>query len=319
MLEDLLRQNKCFKLVCGAGNEDVQEVERLVYLYSKAGCRFFDLSANIDVIKSAKRGIHLAEMSENCYLCVSIGIAGDPHTSKAQIDTKLCSKCKTCINICPQYAIAENNEFCQVKKEACIGCTKCIKICPNNAISMYTRPFDIDEFIPEILNEVIDCIEFHANIENETQVMEKWKTLNNIYDGILSICIDRSNLGNKRYISRIKNMIKNRAAYTTIIQADGIPISGGNNDYKSTLQAVAAAEIVQNENLPVYILLSGGTNSKTKALANMCGIFPNGIAIGSYARKIVKEYIIRDDFYSNQEIQNKALEIAKNLVESCVE
>ena len=50
MLEDILKNKNCFKLVCGAGNEDKNEVEKLVYLYSKAGCNIFDISANIDVI-----------------------------------------------------------------------------------------------------------------------------------------------------------------------------------------------------------------------------------------------------------------------------
>ena len=42
MLKDLLESKHCFKLVCGAGNEDVEEIKRLVYLYAVAGCRFFD-------------------------------------------------------------------------------------------------------------------------------------------------------------------------------------------------------------------------------------------------------------------------------------
>ena len=43
MLKDLLEAKKCFKLVCGAGNEDTLEVEKLVTIYSKAGCNFFDV------------------------------------------------------------------------------------------------------------------------------------------------------------------------------------------------------------------------------------------------------------------------------------
>ena len=46
----------------------------------------------------------------------------------------------------------------------------------------------------------------------------------------------------------------------------------------------------------------------------MCSINANGIAVGSYARKIVKQYIDRDDFLTNPELFNKALEIAKDLV-----
>ena len=84
MLEDLLKENKCFKLVCGAGNEDAIEVEKLVALYSKAGCKFFDLSAKPEIVDAAKRGLEDREG----YLCVSAGIKGDPHVRKAYIDMK---------------------------------------------------------------------------------------------------------------------------------------------------------------------------------------------------------------------------------------
>lgn len=49
-------------------------------------------------------------------------------------------------------------------------------------------------------------------------------------------------------------------------------MSGGDDNYKSTLQAVATGEIVQNAKLPVYLILSGGTNAKTTELAK-CAIF----------------------------------------------
>ena len=113
-------------------------------------------------------------------------------------------------------------------------------------------------------------------------------------------------------------MISVRDPFTTIVQADGIPMSGGDDSFKTTLQAVAMAEIIQNANLPVLIMLSGGTNSKTAALAKQCGINYWGIAIGSWARKIVKEYINSDDFWMNIEKQNKAVEIAQKLITTSV-
>ena len=85
MLQDLLEKRNCFKLVCGAGNEDAAEVEKLVALYAKAGCRLFDLSAKEEVLDAAKRGLAKAGVND-AYLCVSVGIKGDPHISKAQID-----------------------------------------------------------------------------------------------------------------------------------------------------------------------------------------------------------------------------------------
>jgi len=76
-LEQLLSTRKCFKLVCGAGNEDAEEVEKLVALYAKAGARYFDLSAREDVVLAAPRGLRRvisANDLENSYLNVSVGI-----------------------------------------------------------------------------------------------------------------------------------------------------------------------------------------------------------------------------------------------------
>ena len=76
-------------------------------------------------------------------------------------------------------------------------------------------------------------------------------------------------------------------------------------------------KVIQNAELPVYIMLSGGTNSKTAELAKMCGINYWGIAIGSWARKIVKPYVLQNDFWENRDVQDKAIKVAKKLIESC--
>lgn len=303
----LLDEGKCFKLVCGAGNEDAQEVEKLVALYSKAGCKFFDLSAKPEIVEAAKRGLQEREG----YLCVSVGIKGDPHVRKAQINYEKCAGCHKCEEICPQKTI----KHCKVKSARCIGCGKCFEVCRHGAISFVSENKDLREVLPELIKLGIDCIELHAMGESDDWI-EKWDYINSVYDGILSICTARGHLSEEKMIDRIKHMIKNRKPYTTIVQADGFPMSGGRDDYKTTLQAVATAEIVQNAKLPVYIMLSGGTNSKTAELAKICGINYNGIAIGTYARKIVSKYIEREDFLRNEYVFNEALKIAKALVET---
>lgn len=308
MLEDLLKENKYFKLVCGAGNEDAIEIEKLVALYSKAGCKFFDLSAKPEIIESAKRGLQGREG----YLCVSVGIKGDPHVRKANIDSKKCVGCHKCEEICPQKAI----KYSKINITRCLGCGKCENVCKNSAISFVSENKDLREVLPPLIAKGIDCIELHAMGENDCEVFEKWNYINQIYDGMLSICTARGHLSEERMIGRIKDMIAQRKPYSTIIQADGFPMNGGKDDYKTTLQAVATAEIVQNAKLPVYIMLSGGTNSKTAELAQMCGINYNGIAIGTFARKIVSRYIERKDFLQNEYVFTEALKIAKALVET---
>ena len=202
--------------------------------------------------------------------------------------------------------------------EKCIGCARCASVCSNNAIEMRSCAKDLNIILPEIIDLGIDCIEFHIVSDNENEIYKNWEIINNLYKGTLSICADRSNLSNKELIKRLDKMLKIRKPYTTIIQADGAPMSGGKDDFKTTLQTVATAEIVQNAGFEAFLLLSGGTNSKTPKLARMCEIDYNGISVGSYARKIVKEYVERDDFLENEKVFNKALTIAKELVDTCI-
>lgn len=315
MLLDIFQNKQCFKLVCGAGNEDAVEVEKLVTLYSKAGCNYFDLCAKPEIVDAAKRGLKRAGIEKDRYLCVSVGISGDPHVSKALIDNEKCLKCESCVQTCPQEAINNESGNLIVNNSKCIGCKQCIKVCPANCIELKNHAKDVNEVLPPLIEKGIDCIELHVVGNDEEEVDQKWTDIQKMYDGPLCISIERSKLGDDAILERIKRMIKDRKPYTTIIQADGISMSGGTDDYKSTLQAIAISELFQNAKLPVFILTSGGTNTKTTELAKMCGLSIDGVAIGSFARKIVKEYVKRDDFLENEKIFNEALKIAKNLVD----
>ncbi|MBQ3047751.1 MAG: 4Fe-4S binding protein, partial [Clostridia bacterium] len=218
MLKDLLEQRKCFKLVCGAGNEDANEVEKLVTIYSKAGCPFFDVCAKPEIVDAAKRGLERAGIKEDRYLCVSVGIDGDPHITKAEIDNNKCIKCGKCKQVCPHDAVLDNF---MIKKERCLGCTQCAKICPTQAITMVSQLQDYSEVLPKLVGKGLDCIEFHAISEEEQDVDDKWKQINEHFDGILCISLDRSELGDKKLKSRVARLLEVRKPYTTIIQADG--------------------------------------------------------------------------------------------------
>lgn len=316
MLKKLLNEKKCFKLICGAGNENLKEVERLVALYSKAGCHFFDLSAGQEVLNAAKRGLDFSipkKDQKDYHFCISIGTKNDVHMQKAWIDKKKCQNCFKCLEVCPQNAILENNSL-EVIEKFCIGCMKCQKVCNFGAITpvrqSHNTKFDFLSFSP------LDCVELHASDTDEDEVDEIWDYLNENFDGFLSLCIGRKYLSDEQVYKRITRLVSKREPYTTIIQADGSPMTGGEDDFKTTLQAVSMAELVNKWDLPVYILMSGGTNSKTGELARLCGVDFNGIGVGSFARKIVKGYITRDDFFTNPEVFEPALKIASELVKS---
>ena len=316
MLKDILDKKHCFKLVCGCGNEDEKEVEKLVALYSKAGCNFFDLCAKPEIVDAAKRGLDFAGIKEDRYLCVSVGIDGDPHTYKAFINKDLCIGCGMCKDVCPHEAIISKNGLYEIIQKRCIGCGHCVKECGSGEIVLRAIPQDLEEIMPPLIAKGIDCIELHAIGEDEDEVDEKWNYLNKVFDGLLCISIDRSKLGDEKLLERVKRMLSVRKPFTTIVQADGIAMSGSVNDYRTTLQSIAITEFFASKNLPAYIMSSGGTNAKATELAKLCGVPQNALAVGSYARKIVKDYVSREDFLTNEEVFNKALKIAKNLVET---
>jgi len=302
-----------FKLVCGAGNEDTESVKRLVYIYALAGCKLFDLSARKEILASAKEGATLAGIKDLQY-CVSIGIKGDKHITKAKINSTKCIKCANCFRNCPNDAIYSS---IIIDEKKCIGCGICQKKCPTGAITTEEKDVNYKEILPYMVQNGVEFLELHIMGHDKEDLAKKWQVINECKPKFASICIDRENFGNKEVLERIKEMISTREPYTTIVQADGVPMSGGSDDYKTTLQAVAMAEVIQNAELPVHIMLSGGTNSKTAELAKMCGINYWGIAIGSWARKIVKPYITQEDFWEDKQMQNEAIVVAKKLIKSC--
>ncbi len=317
MLRDLLESRQCFKLVCGAGNEDADEVEKLVAIYAKAGAKYFDLSANVDIIQAAYKGLSrvIPEQERlDYYMNVSVGIKGDPHVSKSQIDAEACKRCGKCFEVCPQEAIVHDDGY-HVNDIKCIGCGRCYKSCKFNAIQMISEDKDLNEVLPPLVEEGLASIELHAVSDDEKKIYQQWEDVCNNFDGILSICTDRSHASDVELKKRITNMIARRKPKTVIIQADGAPMSGGKDDYATTLQAIATAQVIQRMNLPVYLLLSGGTNSKSVDLANMCDVNAHGVSIGLFGRNLVREYTKDPNFWIDESLFNKALEKAKTLVD----
>ena len=353
-LQELFDNQKYFKMICGAGNEDLEEVKRLTMIYTLAGAKGLDISATPEVVKSCVEGIDRAfdisgslgiNLKTRPYIMVSVGMPGDHHVRKAFIDPETCIKCGLCVApVCPTEAILPievGEEVAFVIEGKCIGCGDCSAICPKPEIISYTHNEKaLSEVLPKCIELGAENIELHAAIADDEQIMKEWDIVNKSNpNGHNSMCLDRLHLGNFGLEYRIK-LAKEIAGDGLIIQADGYPMSGGEDNYNTTLQAVATADVVNkafNMRLnkktkrieykkykEVNILLSGGTNSLTSKLANQSDVRFQGVSIGTFARNLIykniKEKYDYDDkgFYTDMKNIKEAHQIAKTLVEANV-
>jgi len=317
----ILEQALYFKVVCGAGNEDPEEVYRLSLVYTLAGALGIDVSANVQVVEAAMRGVDRAldlagpmgvEIVTRPFINVSVGLKGDPHVRKARILEANCTGCGLCLDACDQEAVGDDPY--QVITARCIGCGQCAGACEFEAIEFYTRKVDFHDILPRCIQAGAENLELHAIIADDEAVMEDWRIINQVLpDQFVSMCLDRSQLGNERLRRRI-HLAKELAGERLMIQADGAPMSGGADDFRTTLQAVATADEVQKMNLGARILVSGGTNRKTGELVRLCGLTVHGVSVGTNARNLVRAEIKQPDFDTNSELVKTALDKAGRLV-----
>ena len=123
----IMDDGNLFKLICGAGNEDKEEVYKLCFLYTLAGANAIDMSATTEVVEYAIKGVNDAEKIVEKYLknyvrpylTVSIGMPGDHHVRKAKIISDNCTECDACIPVCPTDAIPD---LLKIIESRCISC-----------------------------------------------------------------------------------------------------------------------------------------------------------------------------------------------------
>ena len=215
-----------------------------------------------------------------------------------------------------------------------------------NDIISYRHSFrELNVLLPACLDAGAELFELHAAVGEDDVTLDEWKLICNINpNNYNSMCLDRLNLGNLKLEHRVSEA-KKISNDKIMIQADGYPMSGGEDDFNTTLQAVACADVVNKKfnmklnkkreidsignqkisSKKIYkaetdqdvipILISGGTNSHSKELANLSGVRVNGVSIGTYARDLIEKYIIEDNFYDNIDTIKSAFLKAKDLIE----
>jgi|GEM_PF-817235 len=282
-------------------------------------------------------------------LMASIQIDKDPHFRKIEVDYAKCDLCSACVKVCPTEAFAikchsvpafaginssgnpglgleewipnqvgndtQKKEFLY-SIERCYGCGICPSYCHVNALSL----IDINPSPKQTLQEMIDLdvksIEFHFG-KGYIKLKDIWSDIKGLVKklDLISFSIG-SDLLTPEEIKEAARLCYELAGEGIIIQCDGTPMSGGkksgsgNNKDKSSLDV---AKIIEELKLPAYLQISGGTDEKSFSRAEELGLKINGVAIGSYARKLVMPYL--KDLNNKDNLEN-ATNLAKSLVNS---
>ena len=87
----------------------------------------------------------------------------------------------------------------------------------------------------------------------------------------------------------------------------------GGTKKSSTLSTLAAASTLLDAEVNAYIQLSGGTNHLTQEIVNMTGLKISGIGFGSFAKKIILNYIEKQEDIFGVDL-NKIVKVAESLV-----
>ncbi len=318
-LKEYLSRNKVFKLICGAGNEDFEQIEKLITVYSEAGACMFDLSANIGSIQAYFNAQNRLGNPENRYFGISVGTDTDEHFRKAKINRDKCLSCGICRTVCLQNAVILKDNSYIIDEPKCIGCMECSKVCLASAIEPYIKNQEFERNIMSILNFCTpDFIELHCSSPDIEEINKKWNFLNDNFEGILSICINRNVFSDSELPDLLNNLLSCRKPFETIIQADGISMSGRSDELEKSLPSLMLARFMRDCSLPAYIFISGGVNSRSAELSKKLEIDVDGFALGTYARMIVKEHIEREDFFENDNLFNAAVETASELVNKLI-
>jgi len=320
-MRELLNTSNYFKLVCGAGNENAEEVRKLGLVYTLAGANGFDVSATPEIVDACKTGIEQAlkwskklqiQIPNRPFITVSVGMTGDHHVRKAYIKDN-CVSCNKCIPVCPTDAIPAD---LVVIRELCIGCGACEMACPPkiSAIGYEHDEKTLEKVLPICVEAGAENIELHAAVPSDDQIMEEWLTVAKSQpNNFISLCVDRNYLSTSAVLQRIKEA-REIAGNRMIVQADGVPMSGSKDDFNTTLQAVATTDIIRKHFKDLPLLMSGGTNSFTAELAKQCDVKYAGLSIGTHARKIVNRFLDHPDFDTDEANLKSAILEAEQLV-----
>jgi len=311
-----LKEYKFFKFISGAALHDFDLVYKYSYFFAKAKAHMIDLSAYPNVVESASKalfdsGVRKEELPA---LMISLSLEEDLHFRRVEVDYNNCTSCRACIPACPTQAFDFDfkNKVLNYQKSKCYGCGSCLSFCNDQALS--TR--NLKPFSPEVLNELwslgASWIEIHVGnkfeeLKNFQKELKNYSQKNWSY----SICIG-SNYASFIEIQEQVREITKLFGKETLVQIDGRPMSGAKKKNSSNLQALAALQAALETKEKLFFQISGGINDQIYQLIRLFDLKPNGIGVGSFAKKRLQSFL-SPGLNSSCDLE-KAISIAKELV-----
>ena len=328
-----LENKSFFKLICGASFTDNVLVENLSFIFTLAGAHVIDLAPHADIVIAAKNGVEKAiefgkkdkRFKYNLkppILMASIQLDLDPHFRKVEVDRNLCDVCGACVKVCPTEAFKINeNEGVKdfiYNKERCYGCGICPSYCHVKALNMTEVEMDPYNTLNDMLLLGLKSIEFHFG-KNYLRIREIWDKIKDLVKKLELVSFSLgSGLLSDIEIKDAARLCFELAGSNIILQCDGVPMSGGRsnagkNGHNNDELSLHVAKLIEEEKLPVFLQIAGGTTEFSFDNVKNSGLPVNGIAVGSYARKLLIPYL--NDIYSDQNFSS-AFRIARSLVQS---
>lgn len=291
------------KIICGAANTSEQQVERLVLVYALAGADIIDIAPQENIYNAAQRGISRAlEIKPELtppVIMVSVNVGDDKHFRKASIDIMKCVQCLECVKVCD----------IKIDPAKCYGCARCVEACQHNAIKMIKMPE-----IHRIKN--YNALELHTG-NSSVEEVKAFLDLNrtNIDKAeLVSVSIDSMRF-NPGELVLYANSIVDMFYKKIIIQVDGLSMRGGTGK-TSTLNTLASASTLIDAGVKAYIQLSGGTNHLTQEIVNLTDLKIAGIGYGTFAKKIILNYIENNEDHIFETNLTKIVQVAENLIKN---
>ena len=295
-----LEKNNFHKLIIGAALKDFEFIEKLSYVYAKAGADAIDISAFPNSVIYALKGISRAkkEGASLPSLMVSVNVDEDPHFRRIELDTDSCTDCMLCVETCPSLAFSGDKTL-QYDEDLCFGCSACLPACDYDALQFKSWSAFDPKSLKDLASLGADAIEIHLGL-NLDKFASWYRDLEANVFALESFCIGSEQLDKQGFLKAVDLIItefyaKYDSSKRMIIQVDGVPMSGARlvKDTKKDELAIENAALVKDyimENYQkyasnIFIQVAGGVTENTFAKAFDREVLLGGVAIGSYLRQ----------------------------------